>query len=47
MKINYFKFLLLFKMMCQMMLNGCWCGMIWLDADVDSLLAKRIDLNDF
>jgi hypothetical protein len=29
-----------------MMLNGCWCGMIWLDADVVTLHVKSIDLND-
>jgi hypothetical protein len=28
------------------MLNGCWRIIIWLDADVDILHAKRIDLND-
>jgi hypothetical protein len=28
------------------MLNGCWCGIIWLDADVDNLRVKRNDLND-
>jgi hypothetical protein len=33
-------------MMWQMMLDGCWCGMTWLDADVDTLHAKRISLND-
>jgi hypothetical protein len=32
--------------MCRMMLDGCWRDMIWLDADVYILNAKRIDLND-
>jgi hypothetical protein len=45
-EINYFKVLLLCEMMWQMMLDGCWCGMIWLNADVDTLHVKRIDLND-
>jgi hypothetical protein len=27
------------------MLYGCWHGMIWLDANVDILHVKRIDLN--
>jgi hypothetical protein len=42
-EINHFKILLLYKMM----LDGCWCGMIWLNADVDSLYVKKISLNDF
>jgi hypothetical protein len=29
-----------------MMLDGCWRDMSWLDADVDTLHAKRIGLND-
>jgi hypothetical protein len=29
-----------------MLLDGCCHGMIWLDADVDTMHAKRIDLND-
>jgi hypothetical protein len=33
-------------MMCQMMLDGYWCGMIWLNADVDILHVKKIGLND-
>jgi hypothetical protein len=28
------------------MLDGCWRDMIWLDADIDILHVKRIDLND-
>jgi hypothetical protein len=28
------------------MLYECWCDMIWMDADVDILHGKRIDLND-
>jgi hypothetical protein len=28
------------------MLDGCLCGMNLLDTDVDTLQAKRIDLND-
>jgi hypothetical protein len=28
------------------MLGGWWRDMIWLDADVDILHVKRIDLND-
>jgi hypothetical protein len=32
--------------MWQMILDGCWRGMIWLDAYVDTLHVKRIDLND-
>jgi hypothetical protein len=27
--------------------NEYWCDMTWLDADVDTLHAKRIDLNGF
>jgi hypothetical protein len=46
-EINYFKILLLCKMMWQMILDGCWRGMTWLDVDVDTFHAKRIDLNDF
>jgi hypothetical protein len=26
------------------MLDKCWCGMIWLDADVDTLYVKKIGL---
>jgi hypothetical protein len=33
-------------MMCQMMLDGCWHGMTQLDANVDILHVKRIDLID-
>jgi hypothetical protein len=33
--------------MCQMMLNGYRRIMNWLNADVDTLYAKIIDLNDF
>jgi hypothetical protein len=32
--------------MKQVMLDECWCGMTWLDANVDILHAKRIGLND-
>jgi hypothetical protein len=32
--------------MSQLMLNGCWRDMIWLDANVDILYAKKIDLNN-
>jgi hypothetical protein len=32
--------------MWQMMLDECWCDMIWLDADVDNLHAKKIGLNN-
>jgi hypothetical protein len=32
--------------MGQMMLDGCWRVMTWLDADVDILHVKRIGLND-
>jgi hypothetical protein len=28
------------------MLDGCWHDMTWLDADVDALHVKKIDLND-
>jgi hypothetical protein len=28
-------------------LDRCWRGMIWLDADIDTFHVKRIDLNDF
>jgi uncharacterized protein YraI len=30
----------------EVMLDGCWHDMTWLDADVDTLYIKRIDLND-
>jgi hypothetical protein len=33
-------------MMWEIVLDGCWCGMKWLDADVDIFHVKRIDLND-
>jgi hypothetical protein len=33
-------------MMWQVMLNGSWRIMIWLDADVNILYAKKIKLND-
>jgi hypothetical protein len=33
-------------MMWQMILEGCWHGMTWLDVDVDILYDKRIDLNN-
>jgi hypothetical protein len=29
-----------------MMLDECWRGMTWLDADVDTLYVKKIGLND-
>jgi hypothetical protein len=29
------------------MWHGCWCDMDWLDADVETLHTKRIDLNKF
>jgi hypothetical protein len=29
-----------------MMLDEYWCDMTWLDADVNNLHAKRINLND-
>jgi hypothetical protein len=29
------------------MLDECWRGNTWLDADVDSLHVKRINLTDF
>jgi hypothetical protein len=45
-EMNHFKVLLLCKMMCHMMLDRCWHDMLWLDADVDILHVKRIDLND-
>jgi hypothetical protein len=45
-EINHFKVLLLCKMMWKMMSDRCWCGMIWLHADVDTLHVKRISLND-
>jgi hypothetical protein len=45
-EINHFKVLLLCEKMWQMMLDVYWCGMTWLDVDVDTLHAKRIDLND-
>jgi hypothetical protein len=32
--------------MWQMMLDICWCDMTWLDANVDTLHAKKIGLND-
>jgi hypothetical protein len=34
------------QMMLQMMLDRCWHGMTWFDADVNTLYAKRIGLND-
>jgi hypothetical protein len=46
-EINHFKVLLLCEMMWQMMLDGCWRGMTWLNADVYILHAKRINLNTF
>jgi hypothetical protein len=33
-------------MMWNMMLDGYWRDMTWLDAGVDTLHAKRIGLND-
>jgi hypothetical protein len=33
-------------MMWQVMLDECWRGLVWLDADVDTLHAKIIGLND-
>jgi hypothetical protein len=32
-------------MMLQMMLDVCWHGTIWLDADVDTIYIERISLN--
>jgi hypothetical protein len=29
-----------------MTLDGCWCGTTCLNIDVDTLPAKKIDLND-
>jgi hypothetical protein len=31
----------------EVKLDGWWHAMTWLDADVDTLYVKRIDLNDF
>jgi hypothetical protein len=45
-EINHFKIWLLCKMRWQIILDGCWRDMAWLDADVDTLQTKRIDLND-
>jgi hypothetical protein len=45
-EINHFKVLLLCEMMWQMMLDGCWYDMTWLDANVDTLHIKRIGLNN-
>jgi hypothetical protein len=45
-EINHFKGLLLYEMVWQMMLDGYWCDMTWLDADVNILYAKRIGLNN-
>jgi hypothetical protein len=45
-EINYFKILLLYKMMYQMMLDECWRDITWLKTDVDTVYAKRIGLND-
>jgi hypothetical protein len=28
------------------MLNGCWYDMTWLNAEVDTIHAKKISLND-
>jgi hypothetical protein len=28
------------------MLDGCWCAIIWLDTDVDTLHIKKIGLNN-
>jgi hypothetical protein len=47
-EIYHFKVLLLCEMMWQVMLNGYWRDMTWLDDDVDifyGIHAKRIDLN--
>jgi hypothetical protein len=33
-------------MMWQVMLDGCWRDMSWLNTDVDILHAEIIDLND-
>jgi hypothetical protein len=32
--------------MWQMILDGCWRDMTWLDADMDILYVKKISLND-
>jgi hypothetical protein len=32
--------------MWQMMLDECWYDVTWLDADVDTLYTKRINLNN-
>jgi hypothetical protein len=45
-EINHFKILLLYKIMWQMMLDGCRRDMTWLDADMDILHVKKINLND-
>jgi hypothetical protein len=45
-EINHFKILLLCKIIWQMILDGCWCDITWLDADVDTLHVKRIYLNN-
>jgi hypothetical protein len=37
-----FKIVLLYKMTWQIMLDGCWYGMTWLNADVDTLHAKKM-----
>jgi hypothetical protein len=44
-EINHLKVLLLCEMKWQMMFDECWCGMTWLDANVDTLHTKRIGLN--
>jgi hypothetical protein len=44
--MNHFKVLLLFKMMCQMVLDRYWCDITWLETDVDNLHVKKINLND-
>jgi hypothetical protein len=45
-EIKYFKALLLCEMMSGMMLDGYWCVMMWLDANMNTLHVKRIDLSD-
>jgi hypothetical protein len=45
-EIYYFKVLLLYEMMWQVMLNECWCDIVWFNTDVNILYAKKINLND-
>jgi hypothetical protein len=41
-EINYFKVLLLCKMMRQIMLIEYWRDMIWLDTNIDILHVKKL-----